>query len=751
MNKKIAAVIIVAIIIIAAVAAVFYYEDSKSNETSPLTGEWKLADEHGVDSEGNFMSHNETAETAVISISSVKDDLFYGKYLNEEIAGAYIDGHVFFQATVDREKVNFEGHLNDGVLSLTYAHGTDKNTCIHYSIFTSNGKYEDKNKYADLKDLDLSISSGYICSISGAEEFIGDMKQGIKITSHEEGAFIGVMDQVVGDDNVPLEIRGIIYPDTNTLCRFIDENGHVWEMSLKDNVAIVNNIMISDVGINEDELSAIERIYVKNNSSISASLNLDKLAGDWYAASTHTLSADGKTSEETVFHSLSFINIYNSIAAGTSSHNGENGSIVAYHFTDPDTGNQMIKVVSQYGDELITGYGWLSSDGNVFNLIEIHTDDKGKQTAEHSTFSKNTNNDKILGDWKVAYAKGSSQGTELKEYSRAGTPHLSTYDLTIDKSQLSLISGTYRDMDITGTLLGNLITIEIRDEGSSELLKGFLLETDVLVLYSTAFKTVENVDSIATWCMVYTRSGGPVDYSMTYDEVPVLENKWLLANGESYNGTSHNLSGSSFEIIMQDGNWISCKMEQTVGSEVVNKTVIGFIFDAGGLTAGTMIDENGNYWYINVSDSALLMHSAMQSELAEIKGQPVAVERVYTLDGKAVELPQTPSLENTSWDTATMYSILNNGKIIVADGDFEMKIESQKGSLLAGTENVGDVPSKFAACMFENGYGITIEKLQDSAGVFAHGSVYDKMMIFTCTISFGDFSMTSILYLEEEI
>ena len=151
MNKKIAAVIIVAIIIIAAVAAVFYYEDSKSNETSPLTGEWKLADEHGVDSEGNFMSHNETAETAVISISSVKDDLFYGKYLNEEIAGAYIDGHVFFQATVDREKVNFEGHLNDGVLSLTYAHGTDKNTCIHYSIFTSNGKYEDKNKYADLK------------------------------------------------------------------------------------------------------------------------------------------------------------------------------------------------------------------------------------------------------------------------------------------------------------------------------------------------------------------------------------------------------------------------------------------------------------------------------------------------------------------------------------------------------------------------------------------------------------------------
>ena len=68
MNKKIAAVIIVAIIIIAAVAAVFYYEDSKSNETSPLTGEWKLADEHGVDSEGNFMSHNETAETAVSPI-----------------------------------------------------------------------------------------------------------------------------------------------------------------------------------------------------------------------------------------------------------------------------------------------------------------------------------------------------------------------------------------------------------------------------------------------------------------------------------------------------------------------------------------------------------------------------------------------------------------------------------------------------------------------------------------------------------
>lgn len=107
MNKKIAAVIIAVVIIIAAVAVVFFYEDSKGNDASPLTGEWKLADEYGVNDEGNFITYDETADNAIISISKVKDDLFYGKYFEGRDSWSIYHGHVFFQATVNNEKVNF--------------------------------------------------------------------------------------------------------------------------------------------------------------------------------------------------------------------------------------------------------------------------------------------------------------------------------------------------------------------------------------------------------------------------------------------------------------------------------------------------------------------------------------------------------------------------------------------------------------------------------------------------------------------
>ncbi|WP_400208444.1 hypothetical protein [Candidatus Methanomassiliicoccus intestinalis] len=751
MNKKIAAVIIAVVIIIAAVAVVFFYEDSKGNDASPLTGEWKLADEYGVNDEGNFITYDETADNAIISISKVKDDLFYGKYLNEEIAGAYINGHVFFQATVNNEKVNFEGHLDNGVLSLTYAYGADGKTAIHYAIFTKD-TYEAKDaKYTNLQDLELSVVSGYFCSANGVEEFIGDAVQGLKITAQEGGAFTGTMDQIVGEDNVPLTIRGIIYADTTTQVKFIDQNGHSWDMNLQDNVAVVNNIMISDIGINENDLSALERIYTANNSEVTNLPNLEKLIGDWIVSSAHTLDTAGKTSEETGFASLSFINSYNSLAAGVSTHDNNLGKVVAYQYVDPENGEELIKIVSQYGDELITGYGWLSNDNQVLNLIEIHTDAQGKQTAEHSIFNKNAANDKLLGDWKVAQVKGSSQGAELKEYTRSEYPLLSDYDLTIDKAQLSLLSGTYRDMEITGAITGGMvITIEVINDNGRDVLKGFLLENDVLVLYSVAYQTVGDATTTSTWCIVYTKSGELVDYTMTQDDIPELQKNWLMVSGESYDGTSHELSGSNLNIAVQDGNWINCQMEQTVGTEIVNKTVTGFIFNVNGLMMGTLIDENGNYWYITIKDSVLAMHSVMYSELSEIAGQVVAVERVYTPDGKDVELPPAPSLENTKWQTKVMYSITKDGKITVAEEGFAMNVGTQNGNLLTGTEVVADVlTGGFSACMYESVNSVAIEKLENNlGGVMAHGFIYGDIINFTST-SFGVLDQTSIVILEK--
>lgn len=700
MNKKFVALAIVIIILIAAVAAVFLYEDNKADEKSPLIGEWSVVESTGIDSAGNIDNSIETLENyKILDITEVKENFFSGKYGDQKITGTYLDGRVSFH-TVDKSSFLFDGYLEGDAIKFMltmseYGDGTFF-THIYSGIFSkdSNYKVEKDSLYPDMNNIDLKLASGIYSSEGKTVDFVGDMSQSLKITEQENGAFKGTMEQVVGDDNVTLDIAGAAYSSADKIfCRFVESNGHVWDMYLNNDAtyAVLNNSMISDIGGSEGKTITIERQYVADGAEIPKIDTASLLMGDWVLKKSLQMDENGNVSDAaSKLYSMSLLNYSGSIASGSYAFNTAVGCVSAYTYEYPTNGGNICIQMAQQPAGLEEQkyfsiiYGYMTDNGNTLTLMSRSIDLSDNTSLLICNVFEKSDSSSILGNWKFVNGAGGAAYENYKAVSRNSDNYLTKYDLSIETCKNGFIDGKIGDIPFVGTYRDGYLSYNIETDSVTIMASGFLVDGKLYMTMLVGEKNGEKYDG-ASWYLAYTKTGSSA--TLNLPKPADLPKDWILVDGNSFNGEDHALSGDKLTITQYDGFRLVGTMEQVVGDSVVEKQIVGYAYAWEDRVLGNVIDDTGNIWAVNAGKDYLRIVAAMESEISGIAGQPVAAERIYTVNGEnAPSIKQDIDLTETEWKATYATGILNGEIYLDTSGDCVIKFTAQNGNLVVGTE-----------------------------------------------------------------
>lgn len=702
MNKKLVALVVVIIVLIAAVAAVFVYEDNKAdNDKSPLLGEWSVVESSGINSEGNFDNSAETLESyKILNITEVKDNFFHGKYGDQEVNGTYLDGRVAFRVA-DNKTLLFDGYVDGDTIEfiLTVESSSDDAFSAYTSysaIFSKDSSYKvDKNSlYPDITGTDLKLVSGINAYEGKTTDFVGDMSQTLKIVSQEKGAFKGTMEQVVGEDNVTLDIAGVAYAcGDKIVCSFTEPNDHVWNMYLDKDAtyAVVNTEMVSDIGSSEGKIIAIERQYVADGATVPEIKTAAPLEGDWTLKKSTQIDAYGNISEiADTTYSMSILNYSGSIASGNYDNNDAHGYLSVYTSSYPTNNSIYVQMALNPADagnpdDFSIVSGCMSADGSELTLIsQITNPSYGSTTLVCNTFEK-SDFSSILGDWKFVNGAGGAASENYKAVSRNSDDYLTKYDLTIESCRDGFIEGKVGSIPFVGTYSNGEISYEAETDTVIIQASGSISDGKMYMTMLVGEKNGEKYDG-ASWYLAYTKTGSSA--ALNLPKSADIPKDWILVDGNSFNGENHQLSGANLNITQYDGFRLVGTMEQVVGDNVVKKQIIGNVSTYGDRVIGRVIDDTGNIWTVSIGNDYLRIVSAMESEISGIAGQPVAAERIYTPGGEnAPEITQNLDLTGTEWKSIHSIGITDGEIHLDGTGVHVFKFTAQTGNLIVGTED----------------------------------------------------------------
>lgn len=701
MNKKLVALVVVIIVVIAAVAAVFVYEDNKADDKSPLLGEWSVVESSGINSEGSFDSSAETLESyKILNITEVKDNFFHGKYGDQEVNGTYMDGKVVFRVA-DSRTLSFNGYVDGDTLEFILTVGNSGDDALFpYAVYSvifskdSGYKVDENSLYPDITGTDLKLVSGINAYEGKTTDFVGDMSQTLKITSQEKGAFKGTMEQVVGEDNVTLDIAGVAYAcGDNIICRFTEPNDHLWNMYLDKDAAyaVVNTEMVSDISSSEGKIIAIERQYAADGATIPEIKTAAPLEGDWTLKKSTQIDAYGNISEAAdTTYSISILNPSGSIASGNYECNGVHGYLSVYANPYPINNSVNVRMAlnpedADNSDDFGIAAGYMNADGSELTLISPRTDSSSNMTIIVCNTFEKSDFSGVLGDWKFVNGAGGTASETYKAVSRNSDDYLTKYDLTIETCRDGFIEGKVGSIPFVGTYSNGNLSYEVETDNVIIQASGPVSNGKMYMKMVVGEKNGEKYEG-ASWYLAYTKTGSSA--TLNLPKSADIPKDWILVEGNSFNGENHQLSGTNLNITQYDGLRIVGTMDQVVGDNVVKKQIIGYVSVNGDRVVGRVIDDTGNIWGINIGNDYLRIVSAMESEISGIAGQPVAAERIYTTNGEnAPEIAQDVDLADTVWKSIHSIGITDGEIHLDGTGVHVFKFTVQNGNLIVGTED----------------------------------------------------------------
>lgn len=767
MNKKLVALVAIIIVLIAAIAAVFLYENNKADDKSPLLGEWNAVESSGIDSEGNFDNSAETLETyKILNITEVKDKFFCGTYGDQEITGTYLDGRVTFYIAGDKTLL-FDGYIDGDTIEFIFTVGNSSGEfparTVSFVIFSKDSSYKvDENSlYPDITGTDLKLVSGINTYEGKITDFVGDMSQTLKITSQEKGAFKGTMEQVVGEDNVTLDIAGVAYAcGDKIVCKFTEPNNHTWSMYLNKDAtyAVVNTNMVSDIGSSEGKIISIERQYVADGAEIPKINTAATLEGDWNLKKSTQIDNDGNVSDITgITYRVSMLNYDGSIASGSYTYNNTHGYVSAYTYAYPTNSNITVQMtVKQANADESDGhisFGYLNADGSELTLISLIIDPSDNSIVTVCNIFEKSDSSSITGNWKFVNGAGGAASENYQAVSRNSDDYLTKYDLTIESCIGGFIEGKVGSIPFVGTYNNGRISYEVETDTVIIQASGSVSDGKIYMKILIGEKNGEKYEG-SSWYLAYTKTGSSATLNLPKSvDIP---KDWILVDSNSFNGENHQLSGNNLSITQYDGFRLVGTMEQIVGDEVVKKHIIGNVSANGDRIIGRVIDDTGNIWAVNIGNDYLRIVSAMKSEISSIAGQPVAAERVYTPNGEnAPDLAQDINLMDTEWKSTYSTGIADGEVHLDGAGVHIFKFTAQDGNLIIGSEDSTEHINEIISAYTYSGvdiFGMNLLGVNENGHSHARASISsDGEHMFLTVYSYEDNGEQSVeqIYLEK--
>lgn len=292
--------------------------------------------------------------------------------------------------------------------------------------------------------------------------------------------------------------------------------------------------------------------------------------------------------------------------------------------------------------------------------------------------------DSLDGDWKQAKSLGLFNGSVVTD----------TYErnsITLNEGENNLISGNMRGYDFCGFRADRALVWEFSSSTGYSYVYASM-ERGAIIVNEVHHGTGYNQQMFVS-TSVYTRDGSVPDW-FGFWESPDVAERWVAHSMFSFNNSgSYELSGSNFYILDLQGPIFKAEMEQIVGDDVITRQLEGVFIDIGDDFATAFVtDSKGNNWHLYITDRIASLSIIMNSELEEIEGQAVVVQRTYMMpnDSSLPELPSSPDMAGTEWRMSEAYTVFSDGSTVERVGDYSVSFDSQNGTAFAGHGQYGE-------------------------------------------------------------
>ena len=694
MNQRQTVLTVVLLVVVLSGAVAYYaYDNQDLDDKSALTGDWILTETYGVYDDGTFDMY--TAEDLGgnydLTVTGVKNDMFYGTYEGEAIAGMFTGGELFFQYIINDEVVIFDGFMiDDNTLYVRdlYVY-EDETTSAYFTIYTKDGVMGDVPTFESLEGKEWTMDTG-ASLVYGTETDLTDFSiQKIGIVSQSRGVFYGYMDKIVTETTVQrVSIKGSIDSNVGTTGLYasvIDDDGHYWNFCFNEDYTkvIATNVQYDDVGPSSTILVCSETV----NDISGAVLSGIELEGTtWKNESTFRMNEDGEREYVDIDYQMTFYKQYGSLVSGYMYYGNVSNYFSMCVFSEYNSDLILFDTMSYLDDYgVFFGYGWFT-DEDTFDYVVMYVDADGKKVAEHSVFSKEYSS--IVGTWK--YTKSFDADYDGSVYESDSSMYDNgSYDLTVLGCDLNgKFHGIFLGEEIVGSYSEGYVYFDLSLDNVDIHFEGSVIDDNTMIVQDLYYY---NDGGTYASTSVFTKDGDASEVNMDFCDLS--DHEWALVYGnslreETVRDLAEGGNNQKFIIIKQVGGAFTATMDQYVGNEIVSVDVYGSLWPADkGDTCftGLMIDTNGAIWVMNVDLELhnVTLKSVMQSVISGQVGATTVVERVYS-NNNVIRAPASIDLEGTQWFSTTAYLMDENGVQTTNDIQYTISFTKQSNTMVSG-------------------------------------------------------------------
>lgn len=404
----IVAVLAVALLLIVAVS--YFGGGDDPDKEEDLEGKWYLVGRNSLDQNGKFSTaldrtYDSKYDIDVKGFDEYSGVLFYATSQGIDFCGANVKGTIVFEYRYNDKDWNNDENIADVVVT-GYGKIDRKGYLITYETHYNNENdwfvaVSTYSKSDGLVSMDLgpNVKVPIYWTMDNGEILWCDVDTGPddKILSgraltiaYQKGPFVRVeMQQEIAGGISTIRMNGVFISQNNGqyLASLLDDNGHMWSLYIKNDIAILRTVAESDVDSNNIMVVAEREYYSGIRPDTPGTVDM---TGDvWTTDSTVRLIGDtGIGSKESYTVTIAYEEQKNEgIFAGINTKEAvDKRSEVGYFMIDPNlsAGTYMLRMGTQEATSIEEGYGFLTTDADgkqTLIVVKFNYDDTGNSAV----------------------------------------------------------------------------------------------------------------------------------------------------------------------------------------------------------------------------------------------------------------------------------------------------------------------------------------------------------------------------------
>jgi hypothetical protein len=165
------------------------------------------------------------------------------------------------------------------------------------------------------------------------------------------------------------------------------------------------------------------------------------------------------------------------------------------------------------------------------------------------------------------------------------------------------------------------------------------------IVVNEIFQTYNSTVQTYVSSSVYTKDGVVPSWIKNWDYEP-LDQKWILRDAQAVSfEQSVALDGKNLYLLENYGPIFKAEMEQSVGTTISTKSLIGTIldYDQAGYMLAMVLDNSGILWMMCLTGNTVSLSTVTQSDYSEIEGESSVLRRYVGIYDASLPILDQPA------------------------------------------------------------------------------------------------------------